>query len=178
MRNKSYFGNFILIIILECAFLTTIMSQQIITIPFAYSSSNGTQSLNLTGPINSIQYSRDGNASWILSGRWRMEVDSDSTGTVPLTIKRFDATIIGIPIDGSKTERQELSDFKQESQSYDNKTNISTIKGKITLPSKTQTLEDVGVVLKLINKNILTITLDPSKTRDWFGETPIYGIER
>jgi len=46
------------------------------------------------------------------------------------------------------------------------------------LPSKTQTLEDVGVVLKLINKNILTITLDPSKTRDWFGETPIYGIER
>jgi hypothetical protein len=82
-----------------------------------------------------------------------------------------------IPIDGSDTQRYELSNFKQDWQSYDNKTNTSTIKGKLTMTSKTP-LENIAVVLKLINKNILTISLDPSKTRDQLGESPIYGIER
>jgi hypothetical protein len=131
----------------------------------------------LSGPINSIQYSTDGNPSWIVSGRWRIEVNFDKAGIVPMAIKGLNATLVVIPIDGSDTQRYGLSDFKQDSQSYDNKTNTSTIKGKLTMTSKTP-LENIAVVLKLINKNILTITLDPSKTRDQLGETPIYGIER
>jgi hypothetical protein len=70
-----------------------------------------------------------------------------------------------------------LSDFKQDSISYDNKINASTIKGKLTMTSKSL-MDNIGVDLKLINKNILTITLDPSRTRDQLGETPIYGLER
>jgi hypothetical protein len=168
----------VLIIFLECSLLSIVLCQQFITVPFVYSTSNYTQPAKLNGPINSIQYSSDGNASWIVSGRWRIEVNFDNTGIIPIEIKNLNTTLVAIPMDGSDTQRYELSDFKQDSQSYDNKTNTSTIKGKLTMTSDDQPIENIGVILKLINKNVLTITLDPSKTRDQLGETPIYGIER
>src|ERR1044072_1484557 len=137
MSNIINFRNFILIIIPECSLFAIVICQQFIIIPFAYSSSNYTQTLRLSGPINSIQYSTDGNPSWIVSGRWRIEVNFDKAGFVPLAIKGLNTTLIVTPIDGSDTQRYELSDFKQDSQSYDNKTNTSTIKGKLTMTSKT-----------------------------------------
>jgi len=163
---------------LQCALLSMVMGQQFITIPFAYSSSNSTQPLRLSGPVNSIQFSSEGDVLWLISGRWRMDLNFDNTGNVPREIKNFTATLVVVSADGSITERYELSDFTQDSLTYDNKTKTSSIKGKLTMPSKTQPVENIAVDLKLINKNILTITLDPAKTRDKLGETPIYGIER
>jgi hypothetical protein len=64
-----------------------IIGQQFISTPFAYSASNYTQPLKLNGPVNSLQFSSDGNALWIVSGRWRMEADFDKTGIVPMAIK-------------------------------------------------------------------------------------------
>jgi hypothetical protein len=178
MSNKINFRNFVLIIILQCALLSVIVGEQIITNPFAYSASNNTQSLRLNGPINSLQYASDGNVLWIVSGRWRMDADFDNTGVIPMTVKNFNVTLIGASADGSNTQRYQLSDFKQDSISYDNKTKTSSIKGKLTMTSDEQSIKDIAVLLKLINKNILTITLDSSKTREQLGETPIYGIER
>jgi hypothetical protein len=179
MQNVPNVKNFTaLIIILECSLLSIILCQQFTNIPFVYSASNSTQAAKLSGPINSIQYSSDGNASWIVSGRWRMEVNFDNSRVVPTAIKGFNSTLVAIPMDGSDTQRYELSDFKQDSQSYDNKTMTSTIKGKLTMKSNPLENQSTPVVIKLINKNILTIALDPSKTRDQLGETPIYGLER
>jgi len=179
VRNKIYPRNFIVIIILECALLTTIMSQQFITNPFAYSAaSNNTQSLRLNGPINSLLYSSDGNVSWIVSGRWRMDAAFDNLGNIPTTVKNFNVSLVVVPPDGSDTQRYQLSDFKQDLVSYDNKTKTSSIKGKLTMTTDDQSIKDIEALLKLINKNILTITLDSSKTRELLGETPIYGIER
>jgi hypothetical protein len=166
------------IIILECALLCIIIGQQFISTPFAYSASNYTQPLKLNGPVNSLQFSSDGNALWIVSGRWRMEADFDKTAIVPMAIKSFNTTLVVVPADGSNTQRYELSDFKQDSISYDNKTKTSSVKGKLTMTSNTKPIENIGVNLKLINKNIFIIALDPSKIRDQLGETPIYGIER
>jgi hypothetical protein len=167
----------VLIIILQCALLTIMIGQQLITAQFAYSSTNSTQHLRLNGPINSLQFSSEGDIQWIVSGRWRMDVNFDDAGIVPIAIRGFNTTLVVVPADGSSTERYELSDFKQDSISYDNKTKTSLVKGKLTITSK-DPIENIGVDLKLINKNILTITLDPSKTRDQLGETPIYGVER
>lgn len=166
------------IIILKCTLLSIVIGQQLITTPLAYSASNSTQPLRLNGPINSIQFSSDGDVLWIVSGRWRMEGNFDNAGIVPMVIKGLNVTLVVVPADGSNTVRYALSDFKQDLISYDNKTITSSIKGKLTMTSKDQRLENIGVDLKLINRSILTITLDPSKTRDQLGETPIYGIER
>ena len=167
----------LLIIILQCALLSIVIGQQFITTHFAYSATNSTEPLKLTGPINSLQFSSDGDVSWIVSGRWRMDANFDNAEIVPITIRGFNATLVVVPADGSKTERYQLSDFKQDLISYDNQTNTSTINGKLTMESKAP-IENIGVVLKLINKNLLAISLDPSKIRDQLGETPIYGIER
>jgi len=177
MSNKINFRNFVFII-LQCGLLTVLVGEQFITNPFAYSASNSTQSLRLNGPINSLQYSSDGNVLWIVSGRWRMDADFDNTGIIPMTVKNFNVTLVVVSADGSNTQRYQLSDFKQDSISYDNKTKTSSIKGKLTMTSDEQSIKDIAVLLKLINKNILTITLDSSKTREQLGETPIYGIER
>ena len=107
-----------------------------------------------------------------------MDADFDNTGVIPMTVKNFNVTLVGTSADGSNTQRYQLSDFKQDSISYDNKTKTSSIKGKLTMISDDQSIKDIEVLLKLINKNILTITLDSSKTREQLGETPIYGIER
>ena len=178
MRNIINFRNFVLIITLECAILTVIVSGQFITNPFAYSAPNNTQSLRLNGPINSLQYSSDGNVLWIVSGRWRMDAAFDNASIIPMTVKNFNVSLVVVPPDGSNNQRYQLSDFKQDSISYDNKTKTSSIKGKLTMISDDQSIKDIAVLLKLINKNILTITLDSSKTREQLGETPIYGIER
>jgi hypothetical protein len=158
--------------------MTVVVSQHFITTQFAYSTVNSTQTLRLSGPINSLQYSNDADTLLIVSGRWRMDVNFDNTGINPVEIKSFNATLVVVLGDGSKTERYELTDFNQDSISNDNKTKISTIKGKLTMTSGGNPVENIEVVLKLINKNILTINLDPSKTKEQLGETPIYGVER
>jgi|SRR5688572_14730383 len=174
LESKSFI---ILIIIFQSALLGIVVYQQFIIDHFAYSSTNSTQPIRLTGPINSLQFSSDGNVSWIVSGRWRMDANFDNAGIVPVTVRGFNATLVAVSADGSKPERFYLSDFKQDSISYDNQTKTSTINGKLTMDFKAP-VENMGAVLKLINKNILAISLDQSKIKEQFGETPIYGIER
>ena len=178
MRTILNFSNLTLTIILACALSGVIMCEQFKPIPFAHSASNNTQSLKLNGPINSLQYSNEGDVLWIVSGRWRMDASFEKTGAMPITVKNFTTNLIVVPANGIDTHRYLLSDFKQDSISYDNKTKTSSIKGKLTMLSDAQSIKDIDVLLKLINKNILTITLDASKTREQLGETPIYGIER
>jgi len=108
-----------------------------------------------------------------------MEGNFDNAGIAPMVIKGLNVSLVVVPADGSITHRYQLSDFKQDSISYDNNTITSSTKGKLTMmTSKDQRVENIEVELKLINKNILTITLDPSKTREQLGESPIYGVER
>jgi len=166
------------IIILQCALLSIVIGQQVIATRIAYSTSDSTQPLRLNGPINSIQFSSDGDVLWIVSGRWRMEGNFDNAGIAVMVIKGLNVSLVVVPADGSITYRYQLSDFKQDSISYDNNTITSSTKGKLTMTSKDQRVENIQVELKLINKNILTITLDPSKTREQLGESPIYGVER
>lgn len=167
----------VMIIMVQCSLFIIVLGEQFITMQFAYSTTNSTVPLRINGPINSIQYSSEGNPMWIVSGRWRMEVNFDNTETVPVGVKGFNSTLVVVPLDGSKTQRYELSEFRQDSILYDNVTNTAMIKGKVTMKSNVP-IENIPVDLKLINKSIISIALDPTKTRAELGETPIYGIER
>ena len=177
--NTKYLSE--LIFVIEFVLLGVLVIHQLVQYQSAYSATLGSNSSNiqplkLSGPITSVQFSKDGNAQSIVSGRWRMEVDFDKTGLIP-EAKRFNTTLVVASIDGSDTQRYELSNIKQDQASYDNKTNTLLIKGKLTLSSKSP-MDNIGVLLKLINKKILTISLDPSQVRDELGDTPIYGVER
>jgi len=177
--NPNYVNE--LIIIIGFLVLSVVVIHHLVQPESVFSATLGSntsniQPLKLSGPITSVQFSNDGNAQSIVSGRWRMEVDFDKTGLIP-EAKKFNTTLVVASIDGSDTQRYELSNIKQDQASYDNKTNTLLIKGKLTFSSKTP-LDNVGVLLKLINKKIISISLDPAQVRDELGDTPIYGVER
>ena len=71
-----------------------------------------------------------------------------------------------------------LSNLEQNSLSYDNATNTSTLRGTLKLALEGKSIDQLDTSLKIINKKIIVISLDSSKTNSYFGETPIYGLDR
>ena len=132
-------ANFILLRIFAVAVLLGFVSnQQLFTTQYVYAVVSSTE-LNtvkpsrLSGPVTSLQFSTDGNTSWIVSGRWRMDVYFDNAEIVPLSIKNFNMTLVMVSADGTTTQRYKLSELEQNTISYDNKTSASTIGGTLTV---------------------------------------------
>jgi len=115
---------------------------------------------------------------WIVSGRWRIDVNYDTTGVIPLSIRNLNVSLVIVSTDGSTTHRYKLSELKQNSLSYDNVTNTSNLNGTLKLALEGKSIDNVDTSLKFINRKILIISLDISKTKSYLGETPIYGVER
>lgn len=139
---------------------------------------NETNAIRLNGPITSLQFSDDGSASWIVSGRWRIDLTYDINGIIPQSVKNLSASLTMISADGLVTKRYTLSDFKEDNISYDKQTHEAIINGTLKMVVGTQSIDSIRASLKLFERNMITIALDPSKTKDYFGDTPIYGVER
>ena len=164
------------------AILLVFTSDQLFT-EYAYSVTNSTvktvtPQVRESGPIVSLQFSSDGSPLWIVSGRWRIDVNYDTTGVIPLSIRNLNVSLVIVSIDGSTTHRYKLSELKQNSLSYDNVTNTSNLNGTLKLALEGKSIDNVDTSLKFINRKILIISLDTSKTKSYLGETPIYGVER
>jgi hypothetical protein len=164
------------------AILLVFTSDQLFT-EYAYSVTNSTvetvtPQVRESGPIVSLQFSGDGSPLWIVSGRWRIDVNYDTTGVIPLSIRNLNVSLVIVSIDGSTTHRYKLSDLKQNSLSYDNVTNTSNLNGTLKLALEGKSIDNVDTSFKFINRKILIISLDSSKTKSYLGETPIYGVER
>ena len=157
-------------------------SDQLFT-EYAYSTTNSsietvTPQSRLSGPIVSLQFSSDGNPLWIVSGRWKIDVNYDPTGVIPLSIRNLNVSLVIVSIDGSTTHRYKLLELKQNSLSYDNVTNTSNLNGTLKLALEGKSIDNIDTSLKFINRKIFIISLDTSKTKSYLGETPIYGVER
>ena len=72
----------------------------------------------------------------------------------------------------------ELSDFKVGNISYDKQTHMCTVNGTLKMCTGSQSVDNVSGSIKLFERSIIIISLDPSKTKNYFGDTPIYGIDR
>jgi hypothetical protein len=176
-------ANFILLKILTIGvFLGFSSNIHLITTHYVYAVPSTdvttTKSSRFSGPVTSLQFSTDGNASWIVSGRWKMDLYFDNAAIVPLSVRNFNMTLVMVSADGSISQRYKLSDLKQSIISYENKTKTSTIRGTVTIAPEGEPTDNVGGVLKIINKKVLTVSLDPLKMKDRFGGTPIYGLKR
>ena len=149
----------------------------------AYSFTNSTvetvtPQVRESGPIVSLQFSSDGSPLWIVSGRWKIDVNYDATGVIPLSIRNLNVSLVIVSIDGSTTHRYKLLELKENSLSYDNVTNTSNLNGTLKLALEGKSIDNVDTFLKFINRKIFIISLDTSKTKSYLGETPIYGVER
>ena len=157
-------------------------SDQLFT-EYAYSATNssaetGTPQSRQSGPIVSIQFAADGSSLWIVSGRWKIDVNYDTTGVIPLSVGNLNVSLVIVSVDGLDTHRYKLSELKQNSLSYDNLTNTSNLNGTLKLSLEGKSIDNLDASLKIINRKIFVISLDTSKTANYLGETPIYGVER
>jgi len=107
-----------------------------------------------------------------------VDVNYDPKGTLPLNISNVNVSLVMVSSDGEITQRFKLSELKPAALSYDNTTDTLTQNGTLKVTKGSQPIDDVGANLKLINREVFIISLDPSKTKDYFGSSPIYGIER
>ena len=161
-------------------FLVAILSQNLTIFDEIYSTpvESGIQPTRLNGPIVSLQYSNDVVPAWIVSGRWRMDVNYDANSTLPLSVSNVNVSLVMVSSNGEITERFRLSELQAATLSFDNATNTLTQNGTLKIISGSQSIDKVDVNLKLINKKVIIISLDPSRTANYFGSSPIYGLER
>ena len=132
----------------------------------------------LNGRIISLQFADNGSASWIVSGKWRVDINYDINGVIPKSILNLNVSLNMISNDGLVTKRYELSNFKVGNISYDKQTHLCTMNGTLKMSTGSQSADIMSGSLKLFERKIITISLDPSKTKTYFGVTPIYGIVR
>ena len=119
---------------------TVILTSRIL--PINATSPTETSPTKLHGLIISLQFSDNGSASWIVSGRWRVDINYDINGVVPQSIKNLNVSFVGmISADGLVTKKYSLSDFKESTASYDKQTHMATINGTLRILMGTQAID-------------------------------------
>jgi hypothetical protein len=124
---------------------------------------------NEFGTIASIQNGKDGKPAWVTSGIWDFKnLNSNS----PM----FNTTFNMFMLNGSAAHKHTISDFKISGNPTTNN-NATTYNGTATVSLKEGPATGVPISIKLIGDSAISIWIDPSKTENHFGNTPIYGAQ-
>src|SRR5215208_6660671 len=148
------------------------------------------------GTIASLQNDENGNPTWIVSGVWKGSLSmgdktqsgeaNQTTSTSPTTANATAATTGSLPnatfnskfnmvmTNGSAKHDHEIYNFKLTSMSNPNNT-TSVFNGTATITMKQGPVENVPVSIKRIDNNAVSLWVDPTKTNNHFGYTPIFG---
>lgn len=133
------------------------------------------------GTIASIEYGRvsykypELKVPWILSGAWEFKNINSSSPA-------FNATFKMVMFNGTSPHMHTITDFKM--------TGSPTKKGITTTYNGTATVSfrpgfllpvpfvtDVPISIKLMGPSAMSVWIDPTMTREHFGNTPIYGVQ-
>lgn len=89
---------------------------------------------------------------------------------------RFNATFQMFMLNGSAAHKHTITDFKVNGNPTKN--NMATIyNGTATVSLKKGPATGVPISIKLMDKSAVSIWIDPTKTENHFGNTPIYGAQ-
>ena len=141
------------------------------------------------GTIASLQNDKDGKPAWIVSGLWRgsltnltsdtamMSSPSNATNNsnkTNLPTATFNAVFNMVMLNGSALHKHEISNFTLTSTSMPDKKTV-VYNGTATVTMKEGPVNDVPVGIRTLSDNVISIWVDPAKTMNHFGNTPIYG---
>jgi len=141
------------------------------------------------GTIASVQNDKDGKPAWIVSGLWRAsltnltsgaEMMSSSSANRTTTSKTnlptatFNAEFNMAMLNGSALHKHQISNLTLTGMAMPNKT-TTVYNGTATITMKEGPVNDVPLSIKTLNDNVISISVDPAKTMNHFGNTPIYG---
>jgi hypothetical protein len=119
------------------------------------------------GTIASIQNDESGQPAWVTSGIW----DFDNINTdYPI----FNATFEMFMLNGSAAHRHNITDIEISSNPT-TRNNVTIYNGTATVSLKQGPATDVPISIKLMGDSAVSISIDPNKTENHFGNTPIYG---
>ena len=124
---------------------------------------------NVLGTIASLQNGKDGKPAWVTSGIVDIKGLNSNSPT-------FNATFNMFMLDGSAAHKHTITDFKMTGSPSTNG-NTTSYNGTATVSLKAGPAKDVPISIKLMGDSALSIWVDPSKTENHFGNTPIYGAQ-
>jgi hypothetical protein len=141
------------------------------------------------GTIASMQNDKDGKPAWIISGLWRgsltnmtsttaMMSSSNANNTTAskgnLPAATFNAVFNMVMLNGSALHEHQISNFTLTGMSMTNE-KTTVYNGTATITMKEGPVNDVPISVRTLNDNAISIWVDPAKTMNHFGNTPIYG---
>jgi hypothetical protein len=139
------------------------------------------------GTIASLQNDKDGTPAWLVAGLWRGSLTNmtaagmmssssanNTTSKSNLPTATFNAVFSMVMLNGTALHKHQISNFTLTGMSMPSE-NISVYNGTVTITMKEGPVNDVPISIRTLNNNIVSIWVDPAKTMNHFGNTPIYG---
>jgi hypothetical protein len=136
-----------------------------------------------------VQNGKDGKPAWIVSGLWRGSLTnltsnaammsspsstSNNTSKTNLPTTMFDAVFNMVMLNGSALHKHQISNFALTSMSMPDKKTV-VYNGTATITMKEGPVSAVPISVRTLNDNVISIWVNPAKTMNHFGNTPIYG---
>ncbi len=140
------------------------------------------------GTIASVQNDKDGKPAWIVSGLWRgsltnmssagmmssSSANNTTTSQKNLPTATFNTVFEMVMLNGSALHKHQISNFVLTGMSMPNEKTIVS-NGTATITMKGGPVNDVPISIRTFDDNVISIWVDPAKTMNHFGNTPIYG---
>jgi hypothetical protein len=129
------------------------------------SATTSTSSTDKTGTITSVQ--SDPAGTWKLSGTWDFNKLNSNSPT-------FTSTFSMAKMDGSAMHKHTINDFKLAGNPTKTSTGTS-YNGTATVSMKEGPVSNVPISITLSDNGNISIMIDPNKTDNHFGNTPVEG---
>jgi hypothetical protein len=131
------------------------------------------------GTIASLQNDKDGKPAWLVSGIWRGSLTNMTSNTMSSLLKNlptatFNAVFNMVMLNGSALHKHQISNFILIGMSMPNEKTV-VYNGTATITMKEGQVNDVPLSIRTLDDNVISIWVDPAKTMNHFGDTPIYG---
>jgi hypothetical protein len=141
-----------------------------------------------SGTIASLQNDKDGKPAWVVSGLWRGSLTNmtssaammssssanNTTSKTNLPTATFNSVFNMVMLNGSALHKHQISNVTLTGMSMPDKKTV-VYNGTATITMKEGPVNDVPLSIKTLNDNVIGIWVDPAKTMNHFGNTPIYG---
>jgi hypothetical protein len=127
------------------------------------------------GPILGVQDDKQDNTTWLLFGTWKSNLNNQNNSQTNNSSSVFNAAIEMIKPDGTMKHTHEITNFVLSNSSNTN-SNTTVYNGTSTISLKEGMVNQVPTSIKVMNKGVLTIWLNPESVKGHFGDDEIYGI--
>src|SRR5919198_2292078 len=168
-RDKEFANSVLVVVVISSMLMTVAISSALfndnsVLLPIA----SAQRPDNEFGTIASIQNGKDGKPEWIVSGIWGFKSLNSNSPT-------FNATFNMFMLNGSAAHNHTITDFKISGNPTTG--NTTAYNGTATVSLKKGPVTGVPISIKLMGDSAVSIWVDPSKTENHFGNTPIYGAQ-